>query len=65
MRHPGQYVSVGGASCHRAKGHWFNSQSEHMAGLQVQSLVRVCNRGNQLMFLSLSFSLPSLLSKNK
>ena len=27
--------------------------------------VRVCVRGNQWMFLSLSFSLPSLICKNK
>ena len=49
---------------------WFNSGSGHMPGLQDRSLARgVCEAPNgcfshTAMFLSLSFSLPSSLSKN-
>ena len=46
------------------KGCWFDSQSGHMPGLWARSPVGGHVRGNNtLMFLSLSFSLPS--SKNK
>ena len=48
----------------KAKGHQFNSQSGHMPGLWVCSGGHV--RGDHtLMFLSLFFSLPFPLSKNK
>ena len=48
------------------KGHRFDSQSGHKPGLQARSLVKRHMRGNHtLLFLSLSFSLPSPLSKNK
>ena len=42
-----------------------DSQSGHMPGLQVRSPVRALMKGNQSMFLSLSFSLPTPLPKNK
>ena len=53
-------------SC-KVKGHQFDSQSEHMLGLQVGSLVGVCMEGNQSMFLShiivsLSLFFPPSLS---
>ena len=59
--------SVAWALSHKAKGHWFDSMLGHMPGWQVQSLVRVHTRSNQLMFLShinvsLPFSLPLLPS---
>ena len=62
--------SVGGVSSCKLKGCWFDSQSGHMPGLRVQFPMGVDTRGNQLMsltsiFLSLTFSLPSLHSKNK
>ena len=41
-----------------------NSQSGHMPGLWARSLVGACER-QPMMFLSLSFSLPPPLSKNK
>ena len=49
------------------KGRRFDSQSGHIPGLQARLPVGgVRKRGNHtLMFLSLSFSLPSPLSKNK
>ena len=43
----------------------FDSQSGHRPGLQVRSPVGACTRNNRSMFLSLSLSLPSPLSKNK
>ena len=55
----------------KPKDHQFNSQSGHMPGLWARSPVRgVWEATNQgisctLMFLSLSFTLPSTLSKNK
>ena len=60
---PGQCGSVGCVSSCEEKSCWFNSGSGHMPGLQVWSLVRMCSRGNQLIFLSLSFSLSPPLSK--
>ena len=58
-------------SC-KQKGHWFNSRSGHMLGLQVLSPVRAQTEGRQSVFLShieVSFLLvlspfPSLLKKN-
>ena len=47
-----------GVLSHKLKGFGFNSQSGHMSELQLQSLVRACVKGNQLMFLSLSPYLP-------
>ena len=48
------------------KGSWFDSRSGHGPALQARSPVWVCAKGNHtLMFLSLSFSFPSLLSENK
>ena len=57
--------SMGWASSRKTKGCRFNSWSGHTPRLWAQSPVRACVRGNQSMFLSLSFSLPALLSKNK
>ena len=36
----------GWVSSFKAKGRWFDSQSEHMPGLWVQSPVRACAEGN-------------------
>ena len=47
------------------KGCWFDSQSGHMPELQARSLVEGTRGNHTLMFLSLSFSLPSPVSKNK
>ena len=58
-------AQVDGAWSCKAKGHEFDAPSGHMPGLQVQSQLGVGNRGNQLIFLPLSFSLPSPFSKNK
>lgn len=55
---PDQYVSVGQA--HKVKSHGFNSQSWYMLGLRVLSLVRVCMRHNQSIFLSYPCFSPSL-----
>ena len=50
----------------QTKGRWFDSLSGHMPGLQARFPSAGRARGNHtLMFLSLSFSLPSPLSKNK
>ena len=54
---PGWCGSVDCTPACEPKGWWFDSQSGHMPGLWVRS--------PELMFLSLSFSLPSPLSKNK
>ena len=63
---PGWRGSVDWALVWEPKGHWFDSQSGHMPGLQAKSSVWELMRGNHtLMFLSLSFSLLSPLSKNK
>ena len=59
----------GWVSSHKAEDHWFDSQSGHMPGLQARSLLGGMQEGadqcfsQTLMFLSLSFSLPSPLSK--
>ena len=65
-----QWIEWTSVAC-EPKGRWFNSQSGHMPGLQARSPVGgvwkvtdPCISGTQ-MFLSLSFSLPSPLSKNK
>ena len=56
---PNPHGSAGCVSGCKAKGHWFDSQSEHVPGLQVQSLVRVSVSGDDgcssliSMFLSL------------
>ena len=58
--------SVDWAQACEAKGHPFDSQSEHMPGLQARSPVGGHVRGtHMLMVLSLSLSLPSPLSENK
>ena len=49
---PGQCGSVGWSLPHRVKGHRLDSQSRHKPGLQVQSPVGMCMRGNQSMFLT-------------
>ena len=49
----------------KAEGRRFNPWLGHMLGLQAWSPVGAHVRGNQLMFLSLSFSIPSPLSKSK
>ena len=49
----------------KLKGHWFHSQTGHMPGLWARSPVEGRARGNHtLMFISLSFSFSSSLSKN-
>ena len=60
--------SVGWVSSLRAKGCWFDSPLGHIPRLRDWSLVAACTRGNQSMFLtsvflSISLSLPSPLSK--
>ena len=63
---PGSYVSVDWVPAREPKGRQFYSQSGYMPGLQARSPLGGCVRGNHtLMFLSLSFSLPFPLSKNK
>ena len=63
---PGWCGSVDWALACEPKGRWFDSQSGHMPGLQVRFPGVGRGRGNHtLMFLSLSFSLPSPLSKIK
>ena len=47
------------------KHHRFSSQSGHMPGLQARSLEGPPRDNHTLMFLSLSFSLPSPFFKNK
>ena len=59
---PGQCGSIGWALSCKLKGSRFDSWSGHMPVSRVWSLVGVCARGNQLMFIS-SFSPPSLLYK--
>ena len=54
--------SAGWAMFCKVKGLWFDSQLGHLPSLWVQSLVRMCVRGNQLMFLShINVSLPPFL----
>ena len=63
---PGWCSSVGWTQACEEKGCKFDSQSGHMPGLWARSPVGGHMRGNHtLMFLPLSFSFPSLLSKNK
>ena len=46
LQSPGWWGPVGGASSHKPKGQWFNSQTVHMPGLQVQSPFGVPKEGN-------------------
>ena len=74
---PDRRGSVGWASACKTKVRRFDSRSQHMPGLRIQSPVGPHMRGNwsmflshicfslTLMFLSLSSSLPSPLSKNR
>ena len=63
---PGWCGSVDRAPACGPKDRWFDSQSGHMPGLWARSLVWGHVRGNHtLLFLSLSFSLLSPLSRNK
>ena len=48
---------VGALSC-KPKGRGFNSQPEHMPGLQVQFPVRPCARGNQSILSHIKVSIP-------
>ena len=57
--------SVGWALSCKPKGHQFDSQSGHMPGLQDRSLVGGVVRGNQSIFLPLSFFLPSPVFNSK
>ena len=67
----GWCVSVDWVLACEPKGCWFNSQSEHMPGLWARSPAEdVQKKTDQCisrtsMFLSLSFSIPSLVSKKK
>ena len=57
----GQCGSVAWASSCKAKGHWFNSQSGHMSGLQAESLVGAHGWGTferKLINVSLPLFLP-------
>ena len=49
---PGWYGSVGWGSSCRTKGHWFDSWTGRMPGLQVWSPGRMRSRDNGSMFLS-------------
>ena len=66
---PGCYGLVDWATACEPKGHWFDSQSGHMPGLWARALFGDMWEATDwcishtLMFLSLSFSLPSPLSK--
>ena len=51
---PGWCGTVGWVSSGKPKGHQFNQQSQHMLGLQVQSLVGAHMEDNQSMFFPLS-----------
>ena len=66
---PGWYGSVDWAPSCEPKGRWFNSQSRHMPGLWARSPVGGVQEAtcfsHTSIFLSLSLSLPSGLSKNK
>ena len=67
----GWYGSVDWVLAYEPKGRWFYSQSGHMPGLRARSPVEGVWEAadwcfsHTSMFLSLSFSLPSPLSKNK
>ena len=58
-----QCGSVGWTLSHKVKGRRFNSQSGHMPGFRVWSPVGA--KGSWELFLSLTFSFPSPLPKNK
>ena len=68
---PSKYSLFGCASFHKLKGHPFNSRPGHMPGLHVQSPVGALMEDANLcfslilMFLSLTFSFLSPLSKIK
>ena len=71
LSYPHRSAVVGWASSHKVQCRQFDSWSGHMPGLRVRSqsgcVQEATNRCFFLtsMFLSLSFSLPSPLSKNK
>ena len=63
---PGWCGSVDCMPACKPKGCWFDSQSGHMPGLWDRLPNSGCVRGNHtFMFLTLFFSFPSPLSKNK
>ena len=57
---PDRCGSVGWTSSCKVKGHWLNSRSGHMPGLQVRSPIRVRTTGNWWVFLSHLDVSPSL-----
>ena len=65
---PDWYGSIGWALSCKAKGHWFNSLSGHMPGMQVHAWSGCIQEATDhcfpliSMFLSLTFSLPSPLT---
>ena len=62
VRSPELCGSVSWSSLPKVKGHWFDSRSRHLPGLQVWSLVRAHTRGNRLRYLShVDVSLPLFL----
>ena len=61
----GWYGSMDGALACESEGCGFDSQSRHIPGLQARSPVGGVQEATTLMLLSLSFSVPSPLSKNK
>ena len=62
---PGWCGSVYRVLACKPKGHRFDSQSGHLPGLWARCPVGGVRGTHKLMFLSLSFSLSSPLSKNK
>ena len=65
--HPGWCSSVGWAQACKPKGHWFNSQSEHMPGLWARPSVGSTQEATTHWYFSpsLSPSLPFSLKINK
>ena len=62
---PGWCGSVAWVPACKPRGRWIDPQSGHMPGLWARSPVGGVRANHTLMFLSLSFSLPSSLFKNK
>ena len=63
---PGWGSSVDRAPACKPKGHWFDSQLEHMPGLQARSPVVSCERQPHIdVSLPLPPPFPSLLKINK
>ena len=62
---PGWCGSVDWEADCEAEGRWFDSRSGHMPGLRARSPVGCARKATTLMFVSLSFSFPSPLSKHK